>query len=57
VKAKSEIGFLKVIVRPLHVTLSKFLNDGLRELVENLDETIIEWEKVLAKALEEEKEL
>jgi hypothetical protein len=55
VKAKSEIGFLKVIVRPLHVTLSKFLDDKLSSLIQNIDETIIEWEKVLSKALEEEK--
>jgi hypothetical protein len=56
VLSKSEIGFLKVIVRPLHVTLSKFLNDGLQELIENIDESIIEWEKKLSKALEDERE-
>jgi hypothetical protein len=27
--AKSEIGFLKVIVRPLYVHVSKFLNGGV----------------------------
>lgn len=57
VLSKSEIGFLKVIVRPLHVTLSKFLNDGLEELIENIDESIIEWEKKLSQAIEIEKEL
>ena len=45
-----------MIVRPLHVTLSKYLNDGLDVLIENIDESIIEWEKKLSRSIEEEKE-
>lgn len=51
--AKSEMGFLKFIVRPLYAATSYLLEDRLKKEVENLDESIIEWEKLHAKALTE----
>lgn len=49
--AKAEMGFLKFIVRPLYGALSVFLGDRLKECVDNLDENIIEWEKIYTKAI------
>lgn len=46
VLSKSEIGFYKFIVRPLYVSLSKFLENQLDDRIKNLDETIIEWDKL-----------
>lgn len=42
--AKQESGFFKFIVRPLWFSLSKFMEDKLQESVDNLDDTIIQWE-------------
>jgi hypothetical protein len=42
--AKSEIGFCKVIVRPLYAILSRALDNQLDECLKNIDETITEWE-------------
>jgi hypothetical protein len=39
--AKAEMGFLKFIVRPLYGAISSFLENKLKECVENLDENII----------------
>jgi len=41
VMAKSEAGFFKFIVRPLWNSMSKFLEDKLKESVDNLDDTIV----------------
>lgn len=40
VMAKSEIGFLKVIVRPCYALLSEFLEDRLKHCMANIDDTI-----------------
>ena len=47
--AKSETGFFKFIVRPLWAVMSKFAEDRLKESIDNLDYTIIEWEKLIIK--------
>ncbi|CAD8115421.1 unnamed protein product [Paramecium primaurelia] len=44
VLSKSEIGFYKFIVRPLYVSLSNFMDNQLQDRVDNIDETIIEWD-------------
>lgn len=44
--AKNEIGFFKVIVRPLYFVMNKFSKGMLQECLENLDETILEWDKI-----------
>ncbi|CAD8115521.1 unnamed protein product [Paramecium sonneborni] len=44
VLSKSEIGFYKFIVRPLYVSLSSFMDNQLQDRIENIDETIIEWD-------------
>ncbi|CAD8154379.1 unnamed protein product [Paramecium octaurelia] len=49
IMAKSEVGFFKFIVRPLWAVMSKFVEDRLQESIENLDYTIIEWEKLMIK--------
>ncbi|KAM3132153.1 hypothetical protein pb186bvf_015748 [Paramecium bursaria] len=49
VMAKSEIGFLKVIVRPSYLLLSEFLDNRLQHCIQNIDETIQQWEKILKK--------
>jgi calcium/calmodulin-dependent 3',5'-cyclic nucleotide phosphodiesterase len=51
--AKSEMGFLKFIVRPLYALTSVLLEDRLQKDVANLDESIIEWEKLQVKAMSE----
>lgn len=38
--AKSEIGFLKVIVRPSYVLMSQFLDNALQHCIQNIDESI-----------------
>jgi hypothetical protein len=47
--AKSEIGFCKVIVRPLYALLSWALEGGLQDCIDNIDETILEWDKLCIK--------
>ena len=46
VMAKSETGFFKFIVRPLWKCLSDFFNNELDHCVNNLDNTIIQWERI-----------
>lgn len=38
--AKSEIGFIKFIVRPLWINLNSFLQDDLKQCVNNLEDNI-----------------
>lgn len=40
IMAKSEIGFLKVIVRPCYALLSEFMEDKLKHCIANIDDTI-----------------
>ncbi|CAK80218.1 unnamed protein product (macronuclear) [Paramecium tetraurelia] len=47
IMAKSEVGFFKFIVRPLWSIMSKFAEDRLQKSVENLEQTILEWEKLM----------
>ncbi|CAD8079707.1 unnamed protein product [Paramecium sonneborni] len=49
IMAKSEIGFFTFIVRPLWTVMSKFLEDRLKDNIDNLDNTIIEWQKLMIK--------
>lgn len=44
--AKSEIGFIKFIVRPLWINLNQFLQDDLKQCTDNLEENIKSWEKI-----------
>ena len=44
--AKSEIGFIKVIVKPIFDTLDNFLKNDLKALVENLENNISEWQNI-----------
>ncbi|CAD8156083.1 unnamed protein product [Paramecium octaurelia] len=46
IMAKSEMGFFKVIVRPLWFTLNAFFDGYLHQSITNLDNTIISWEKI-----------
>ncbi|CAK91630.1 unnamed protein product (macronuclear) [Paramecium tetraurelia] len=46
IMAKSEMGFFKVIVRPLWFTLNTFFDGFLQQSITNLDNTIISWEKI-----------
>lgn len=46
VMAKNEIGFIKVIVRPLYNALNIFNKGILQNCVDNIDETILEWDKI-----------
>lgn len=48
--AKNEIGFYKVIVRPLYVAMNTFSKDAIKMCLENLDETIQEWDRILAES-------
>lgn len=45
--AKNEMGFFKVIVRPLYLAMNTFSKGVLKECLDNLDESIIEWDKIL----------
>ncbi|CAD8073508.1 unnamed protein product [Paramecium primaurelia] len=47
IMAKSEVGFFKFIVRPLWSIMSKFTEDRLQQSVDNLEQTIVEWEKLM----------
>ncbi|CAD8211408.1 unnamed protein product [Paramecium octaurelia] len=51
VMSKNEIGFIKVIVRPLYHQLNLFGKGAFQECMDNLDETIFEWEKVYQQEL------
>jgi len=54
--AKNEAGFIKMIVKPLWETMNKFLNNQLQEPVANLEQSILEWNKLQEQAQKEEEE-
>ena len=54
--AKNEAGFIKMIVTPLWETMNKFLNNQLQEPVANLEQSILEWNKLQEQAQKEEEE-
>ena len=49
--AKQEIGFIKVIIRPLWVEVNNFMENTLKECVENVDENKSRWEGLLEEEL------
>ncbi|CAK89274.1 unnamed protein product (macronuclear) [Paramecium tetraurelia] len=51
VMSKNEIGFIKVIVRPLYHQMNQFGKGAFQVCVDNLDETTFEWEKVYQQEL------
>ena len=46
IKAKSENGFFKVIVRPMYEIMNRIVDNAIDSCLNNLDETIISWEKI-----------
>ncbi len=45
--SKQEINFIKVIVRPLWVEVNNFMENSLKECIDNVSDNQIKWEKVL----------
>ncbi|CAK69783.1 unnamed protein product (macronuclear) [Paramecium tetraurelia] len=46
IMAKNEMGFFKVIVRPLWASLNEFYGKQLQNVIDNVENTIINWEKI-----------
>ncbi|CAD8159906.1 unnamed protein product [Paramecium pentaurelia] len=46
IMAKNEMGFFKVIVRPLWASLNEFYDKQLQNVIDNVENTIINWEKI-----------
>lgn len=44
--AKSEVGFIQVIVRACYVLLSEFLEGRLKHCIGYINDTIQYWEKI-----------
>ena len=44
--AKQEIGFIKVIIRPLWVEVNNFMENSLKECLDNTDDNKSRWEKI-----------
>ncbi|CAK57375.1 unnamed protein product (macronuclear) [Paramecium tetraurelia] len=53
---QSEVGFLKVIVRPCYVLLSEFLEGRLKHCIGYIDDTIQYWEKIGKKNEEQQQQ-
>ncbi|CAD8208983.1 unnamed protein product [Paramecium pentaurelia] len=53
VMSKNEMGFIKVIVRPLYYQMNVFGKGAFQICVNNLDETILEWDKLYQKEIQE----
>ncbi len=53
IKAKSENGFFKVIVRPMYEIMNRIVDNAMDSCLNNLDETIISWEKIHIDQLKE----
>ncbi|CAD8199220.1 unnamed protein product [Paramecium octaurelia] len=53
VMSKNEMGFIKVIVRPLYHQMNVFGKGAFQICVNNLDETILEWDKLYQKGIQE----
>lgn len=51
--AKQEIGFLKVIIRPLWVEVNNFMENTLKECIDNVDDNKIRWEALLEQELKQ----
>lgn len=47
VLAKQEIGFIKVIIKPLYELANVYLLDALAPLIDNMDRSTEEWGKIL----------
>lgn len=45
--AKQEIGFIKVIIRPLWFEVNNFMENTLKECVDNVDDNRNRWEAIL----------
>jgi hypothetical protein len=54
--AKGEMGFQKVIVRPLYDLMNQYLQGELEVCLRSLDDSIIQWEMIHNKALQEMQE-
>lgn len=57
--AKQEIGFIKVIIRPLWNEVNNFMENSLKECVELIDDNQKQWEKIMQdelKATQNEKD-
>ncbi|CAD8145563.1 unnamed protein product [Paramecium pentaurelia] len=55
IMAKNEMGFFKVIVRPLWASLNEFYEKQLQDVIDNVENTIIKWEKIYHTYNEQEK--
>jgi calcium/calmodulin-dependent 3',5'-cyclic nucleotide phosphodiesterase len=44
--AKAEMGFFKVIVRPLYDLMNQLFQGRMDVCLKNLDDTIIQWEVI-----------
>ena len=44
--AKQEIGFIKVIIRPLWAEINTFMENSLKECLDHVDANKNKWEKV-----------
>lgn len=44
--AKAEMGFFKVIVRPLYDLMNQLFQGRMEVCLKNLDDTIIQWEVI-----------
>ncbi|EGR27655.1 hypothetical protein IMG5_191960 [Ichthyophthirius multifiliis] len=52
--AKNEAGFIKMIVKPLWETINRFLNSQIQEQVQNLENSIVQWNALQEQAQIEE---
>jgi len=48
-RAKSEIGFIKIIARPIWTTLNSFFDNKLEEQIKTIEDNLSAWEKTLEK--------
>ncbi|CAD8060747.1 unnamed protein product [Paramecium primaurelia] len=56
IMAKNEMGFFKVIVRPLWASLNEFYDKQLQNVIDNVENTIINWEKIYHTQNKQEKQ-
>ena len=54
VLAKSEINFVKFIVKPLWDTLNEFVSDAMKIASDNITDNMQHWETAYKNAIEEE---
>ena len=48
-RAKSEIGFIKIIAKPIWSALDSFIGQKLTVQLNNMEENLRSWEKILEK--------